>query len=211
MQQRAHIDGGANDVRAAGTGDALMSQLVYTAITTIGAGTLTASGILGGIINRTGPTADYIDTLPTVAQLIAAQPQLCIGDAFSFIIRNTVAFANTIAVGTGWTLGSNTAIAASLVREFLVKITATKPTIAFAATTTNASKIISALSDDAIKGLQPGMVLSGTGITAGTLIVAVNADNNTVTTDTNSTATGTIVALTANPTATIEGVRSSTL
>lgn len=211
MQTRARI--ALDNVTVLGQipGFAVMSQLQYEANVTIGDSTLTASSLLAGVVNRTGPTGAYNDTLPTVAQLIAACPMLSVGDSFTFLLRNTVAFANTIVAGTGWTLGTNTAIAASLVREFLVNITSTKPTVVVSATTANGTKVLSALSDRDVKALEPGMVISGTGITAGTKIVAVNPDNNTVTTDTNSTADGTVIAITANPTATLQGVLSSTL
>lgn len=211
MQNRARIDGGANDVRAAGPGDALMSQLRATALATVGAGSLTASMLASGLLERTGPTGNYIDTLPTVAQLCAAIPQLTAGDSFTFILRNTVAYSNTLAVGTGWTLGSNTAIAASLVREYLITMTATKPTVVITATTTNASATLTNVSDDSLLALEPGMVLAGTGITGGTTVLAVNLNNNSVVMSAAATADGTTIAVTADPTATITGVRSSTL
>lgn len=211
MQTRARIDNGANDVRAAGPGDSVMSQLRATTLTTVGAGSITAGMLASGLLVRTGPTGAYIDTLPTVAQLCAAIPQLTAGDSFTFILQNTVAYANTLAVGTGWTLGSNTAIAASLVREYLISMTATKPTTVITATTTNANATLTAVSDDNLRALEPGMVLSGTGITAGTTVLAVNLNNSSVVMSAVATATGTTIAITANPTATITGIRSSTL
>lgn len=211
MQVRGRVDYGANDVRAALPGEIQMSQLQYVANSTAGASTLTAASLLAGVINRTGPGGAYADTLPTVNQLVAACPQLSEGDSFTFILRNTVAFANTITTNTGWTLGSNTAIAASLVREFLVTMTAIKPTVVVSATTTNASAVLTNLSDDAVKALAPGMLVTGTGIPAATTLIAVNANSRTATMSAAATATGNNIAVTANPTATLEGVRSSTL
>jgi hypothetical protein len=211
MQNRARLDAGANDVKAQMPGMAVMSQLQYENNTTVGASTLTVSSILAGVINRSGAVGAYIDTLPTVAALIAACPQLSSGDSFTFLLRNTVAQALTLAVGTGWTLGSNTAVAASLVREYLVTINSTKAAKVFTATTTNASATLSNVSEADIVDLQPGMALTGTGIGASAKIIAVNANDNTVVVDVVSTATADNIAVTANPTATIEGVRSSTL
>lgn len=211
MQVRGRVDYGANDVRAALPGEVQMSQLQYTANTTVGDSTLTVASILSGIVNRSGPVGAYADTLPTVAQLLAACPQLSVGDSFTFLLRNTVAQANTITAGTGWTLGSNTAIAASLVREFLVTINSNKPVVIVSATTTNGNAVLTNLSDDAVKALQPGMLVTGTGISAATTLIAVNANSRTATMSANATASGDNIAVTANPTATLEGVRSSTL
>lgn len=211
MQVRGRVDYGANDVRAALPGEVQMSQLQYTANTTVGDSTLTVASILSGIVNRSGPVGAYADTLPTVAQLLAACPQLSVGDSFTFLIRNTVAQANTITAGTGWTLGSNTAIAASLVREFLVTINSNKPVVIVSATTTNGNAVLTNLSDDAVKALQPGMLVTGTGISAATTLIAVNANSRTATMSAVATATGDNIAVTANPTATLQGVRSSTL
>ena len=211
MQVRGRVDYGANDVRAALPGEIQMSQLQYVANSTVGDSTLTAASLLAGVINRTGPVGAYADTLPTVNQLVAACPQLSERDSFTFLFRNTVAQANTITAGTGWTLGSNTSIAASLVREFLVTMTAVKPTTVVSATTTNASAILTNLSDDAVKALAPGMLVTGTNIPASTTLIAVNANSRTATMSAAATGTGNNIAVTANPTATLEGVRSSTL
>lgn len=211
MQNRARLDNGANDVMAAGPGMAAMSQLNYEANDTVGDSTLTVSSILAGIINRSGPVGAYADTLPSVAALIAACPNLSVGDSFTFLLRNTVAQANTITAGTGWTLGSNTAIAASLVREFLVKIVSSKATAIVSATTTNASKVFSNVSQADLALLQPGMAVSGTGVGAAAVITVVNPNAGTFTVSVDSTATADNIAVTAVPTATLEGVRSSTL
>lgn len=211
MIARSRVTLGGNEVFSQGPGQSVMCQLQYEANTTVGASTLTVSSILAGIINRSGSVAGYIDTLPAVSSLIAAVPNLSPGDSFTFRIRNTVAFILTLAVGTGWTLGSNTAIAASLVREYLVTMVSTNPPSTFTATTTNASPILTNISAASLALLQPGMVLSGTGVAASQTIIAVNANARTVTMSANASATGDVIAITANPTATVEGVCSTTL
>ena len=41
-------------------------------VTTVGAGTITTAQALAGVITRTGPVGDFIDTLPATANLLAA-------------------------------------------------------------------------------------------------------------------------------------------
>lgn len=77
---------------------------VVTPITTVGAGTLTAAAIAGGVINRSGPTAAYTDTTDTAANIIAALPNAQLGQSWEATIVNTTGFAETIAGGTGVTL-----------------------------------------------------------------------------------------------------------
>lgn len=211
MQTRAMLATSSNDNQRQNSGMQTMDQLQYEANVTVGDSTLTASSLLAGVVNRTGPTGNYTDTLPTVAQLIAACPVLSVGDSFNFLLRNTVAFTNTIAVGTGWTLGSNTAMIASNVREYMVTIKAVKPTRVVAAASTNASPILTGLSDADVKNVEPGMVVAGTGMPASGTIIAVNVDNNTITLSGNATATASLVAVTCDPAATLEGVRTSAL
>jgi len=209
-QNRAQVDSGANQVRAQQPGDVVLSQLKSTALATVGAGTLTAAMVLGGIITRTGPVAGYADTFPAASDILAANPQLGVGDSWSLIFINTVAFANTVAAGTGIVLGSNVNIAASLVREYLFTVLAGGAQQIFAANTTNASATITGLSQSQAALLQPGMGVTGTGIAASSVIIGVNSTLGTVTLNNAATATGT-VAITFVPRIQVDGVRSSTL
>ncbi len=86
-------------------------SLVNTAISTAGAGTLTAAALLGGVITRTGPVAAYTDTTATAAQINTAQgADTPAGSASLVYIKNTVPFAETIAAGSGVTLTPTTPI-----------------------------------------------------------------------------------------------------
>lgn len=96
---------------------------VNTAITTVGAGTLTAAGIVGGVITRSGSTTAYTDTTATAAQIIAAATGEATNDSWVMTIKNTVAFAETLAAGTGITLSGQTIIPPNSVGTFLVTIT----------------------------------------------------------------------------------------
>lgn len=90
---------------------------------TVGATTLTAAQLLGGILYRTGPVAGYVDTTPTATQIIAAMDNPQIGDSFIFIHVNGVAFACTFTAGTGITLAGTVNNAASKVRMYLCTVT----------------------------------------------------------------------------------------
>ncbi len=93
---------------------------VNTAISTAGAGTLTAAGIVGGVITRTGPVAAYTDTTATALQIIAAIPGSADGEAWLLYIKNTVPFTSTLAAGTGVTLSGQGLIPANSVGVFLI-------------------------------------------------------------------------------------------
>ncbi len=95
-----------------------------TAVTTVGAATLTAAQIVGGVITRSGSVAAYTDTTDTATAIIAALVGAVIGQTFWLRIVNTVAFAQTLAGGTGVTLSGNTIIPPNSVGLFLVKYTA---------------------------------------------------------------------------------------
>jgi len=92
--------------RPAAAGDGPLLNIVDSALTTVGAGTLLASIIQTGLLLRTGPTAAYADTIDTGANLDAAMPNLAVGDTLDFWYSNNVAFACTITAAAGVTLGT---------------------------------------------------------------------------------------------------------
>lgn len=73
--------------------------------------TLTTAEISGGLIHQgTTLTSDVIYTLPTAALLVAEEPEMDVGDAYSFVVNNSQvgAFDVVIAVGVGITaIGAN--------------------------------------------------------------------------------------------------------
>lgn len=97
---------------------------VKTSISTAGAGVLTAAGMVGGYILRTGPSGAYTDTTDTATALVAAIPGCKVGTTFELTILNGVAYVCTVAAGTGVTLTGTTAIAASVWRNYLGTVTA---------------------------------------------------------------------------------------
>lgn len=84
---------------AALSGSGITQDIVNTAITTVGNGTLTAAGIAGGLITRTGPVAAYSDATDTAAAIVAAFPSFVSGATFFLTIKNATAFEQTITGG----------------------------------------------------------------------------------------------------------------
>lgn len=93
---------------------------IITSIATAGNGTLTAAGMVGGVINRTGPTAVYTDTTATAAQIYSQLGSVT--GSFYLIIRNTVPFTQTLTNGSGVTI-TGTVIPANSVATYLVSQT----------------------------------------------------------------------------------------
>lgn len=76
---------------------------VVTALSTAGAGTITAAGIVGGVTNRTGPTDDFIDTTDTGTAINAALLNSSVGQSWEWTYINTTNFTATLANGAGVT------------------------------------------------------------------------------------------------------------
>jgi hypothetical protein len=206
---RGRIDLGGNDVRAQGPGELMTSQRKQLVDATNGNATLTAQQITAGILRRTTAAANYADIFPSADSLLQACPQLDVGDSFGFILQNTVAFTNTPTGAEGAVLGNNTAIAASLVREYLITLLGDGIRQAFTATTTNASVTVTGVPAAYMAGLAVGQGVSGTGIQANSYITSINQATNSFTLSLAATATGT-PALTTFPRYSVEGVRAGT-
>lgn len=104
---------GINSPQSATTTTSLIAGLAasssttatITALTTVGAGTVTAAGIVGRTVLRSGPTAAFTDTTDTAAAIIAALPAgTPVGAAFTFTYINSVAQVCTFSSGSGVTL-----------------------------------------------------------------------------------------------------------
>ena len=88
-------------------------------LTTVGAGTLTAALLLGGLVLRSGPTAAFTDTTDTAALIQAAWTGGGQGSSFVCTYQNASAFAGTIAGGTGVTLSGNVVVPPNSWAKFL--------------------------------------------------------------------------------------------
>jgi hypothetical protein len=95
-----------------------------TALTTVGAGTITAAGIVGGMTLRTGSTSAFTDTTDTAANIIAALlGGPAVGTSWPYIyVNNTVALA-TLAAGSGVTLTGAVPVMPNSSSTFLVTYT----------------------------------------------------------------------------------------
>lgn len=192
-------------------------------LTTVGAGTILAAVLASGAVTRTGPTAGYTDTTDTATNIInALMPNVFIGSGavpggagssggiqpgtnFPFIFINTVAFAMTLAAGTGVTLGSNVNCAASSVKDYIVTITNGTPQQVFAATVDGSTAVITGMTQAQTNQLSVGMAVTGTGIAASSNIISIQPGVG-VTLNNNTTSAGTNVALTFSPTITINSI-----
>lgn len=210
-------DGGLQ--RQALPGDTVAQGEVIGALATVGAGVLTAVLLLSGIINRTGPVAGYIDTTDTAQNIINAMianyPYLAPNTGLSggaavpngttvrLKIINTVAFANTMAAGSGVTLVNGT-INASSVKEYLIQVTCGQPTQVFAVNQVTGTAVLTGMSQFQTSQLAVGMAASGTNIAASTIISIQPGVG--VTLSANTTATLSLNAVTFAPTVTMTGL-----
>lgn len=235
---RPQVRDGSGLVRDAYPGDIMVLGESPTAgaLTTIGAGTLTGALLATGIIIRSGPVGGYTDTTDTAANILTAlaansNADVVAGSSFRVLFINTVAQAMVLAAGTGVTLGTDgsgvTTIAASLWRDYLFTVLNASPPVALQCNTTNASKVVTFVLPSGMTAypqgpapnainITPGMIVGGTGITAGTKVLSVTAGQGGITgvgLDANATATSAAggVALTFNPNIKVDGLRSGTL
>lgn len=178
-----------------------------SALTTVGAGTLTAAILATNIITRTGPTAGYTDTTDSAANIIAAlagnnQGSLQTGDTFRLKYINTVAFAMTLAAGTGVTLGINPNVNASSVKEYLIRVTNPTPTATVVGNIDGTTAVITGLDLGETSLLSVGQLVTGTGIPAATTIIGI-VPGTSITLSANTTAAGNNIAITSSPTVSI--------
>jgi len=99
---------------------------IITTLSTVGAGTITAASIAGGIVSRTGSQSGspFTDTTDTAANIIVAQPNVKIGQAWEVTYQNTTNAVATLTGGTGVTVSGITAVNAGESVRYLVTYTA---------------------------------------------------------------------------------------
>lgn len=108
--------------RAARVGDGLLSHFARNVNASAGAQTISVPQILGGLAVFTGAAGGVTYTTDTAANILAALPDMDIGDTFSFILSNTAAQVATIAGGTGVTASGNLTVNATF-RIFVLEKT----------------------------------------------------------------------------------------
>ena len=98
-----------------------------TALNTVGAGTITAAGIIGGITARGGSQSNtaFTDTTATGAQLDAALIDPQVGQSWEWTYENTTNATATLQGGSGVTVSGITAVPGGTQARFLVTRTGT--------------------------------------------------------------------------------------
>lgn len=94
-------------IAALGAAGGVTVGVTNTNINTVGAGTLTAASLVGGLVSRTGAqTAAFTDTTDTAAAIVALFPEFVAGATFNFTVKNTTAWPETITAGAGVTMST---------------------------------------------------------------------------------------------------------
>jgi len=170
--------------------------LVNTNITTAGNGTLTAAGLVGGQITRTGPTAAFTDTTDTAAAIVSSLGGSFVsGATFLVALKNLTTWPMTVSAGTGITWSGVTVIPPYTVGYYFGTLggTSASPTVTFAHTSTVPAYMAGAVSNP--QGVALSTVGAGTitaaGIAAG---VTLRSGSTSAFTDTTDTADAIIAA-----------------
>lgn len=97
------------------------SRSTVTTVTTVGAATLTAASLVGGLILRDPAGAARNDVFSTAALIVAAMPGGVAGSSFEFTIKNTADADEllTLTAGVGITLSGGMTIPYNHSRRFL--------------------------------------------------------------------------------------------
>ena len=195
------------------------AEIINATLTTAGSGTITAAQLTSGILSRTGPSGGFTDTTDTATNIIAALianysyqqtpvTGISSGNAvqagLSFRLRyvNTVAFAMTLAAGTGVTIASGN-VNASSVKDYLVQVTNGTPAQTFAVTQTNGSAIITGMTPFQTSLLSVGQLVTGSGLSGNIISIQPGVG---VTLSANASSTLTLNAATFSPTVTMTGI-----
>lgn len=208
-----------NIARSLQKGDTQTDGSVINIVTGATGQTVTGAQLAGGIITRTGTLGGAAnDTFPSAADIIAAvssedkRPSNNTQWRLRYI---NVATGQTITVlaGTGVTLTGTMTIATATWREFLIELVATTAPFIGTGTTTNASASVQMSSDfvnHSTSGprIEPGMLVSGTGIQAGSTVLGITPEG-LLTLSLTASASGT-VALTFSPRVIITNIGGGT-
>jgi hypothetical protein len=163
-----------------------------TAVTTNVGTTFTTAQLLTGLLNRTGPTANFTDVTPTAAQFATALNPPSYPVSFYVNIKNATAFTETITAGTGITFSSNTVIPPNTFASYLV-VLASATAASFNHLDSGNINDLLLPSITALATVGAGTI-TGTGIAAG-ITSRTGSQTNTAFTDTTDTAANIIAAM----------------
>lgn len=171
-----------------------LAPIVSTSITTVGNGILTAAGLVGGQIVRTGPVANYTDTTDTAVNIIAALPTYVLGGTFLIRIKNATAFTQTIVAGTGVTLPLTVIVPAFSVANYYATInTATTITLTHMSTAAiSIGTVLTARATTTINTVGAGSISAANFV--GGITIRSGSQSASAFTDTTDTASNIIAA-----------------
>jgi len=117
--------------RKARPGDGWMAFPKVTGQSTDSNQVISLASILGGIYKRTGTNTSRTDTTDTAVNILAAMPDMDIGNSYMFMVCNqTATNPLVIAGGTGVTASGNLTVVALTTKWFmLTKTSATTMTL----------------------------------------------------------------------------------
>ncbi len=103
------------------------TQQAITALSTVGAGVITPTGLIGGITTRTGSQSNtaFTDTTDTAANIVAADAGLFVGRSWVYEYQNTTDANATLAGGTGVTVSGITVVPGKTSAFYLITYSAT--------------------------------------------------------------------------------------
>ena len=200
------------------SGDVVGGTEILSSQTTAGSGTLTAALLTSGIINRTGPGAGYTDTTDTAQNIINAlvagynynanaglSTGVAVQSGTTFRLRyiNTVAFAMTLAAGSGVTITANGNVNVSSVKDYLLTVVNGTPTQIYAVNQVNASAVITGMTQAQTAALSVGMVVTGTSLSGSIISIQQGVG---VTLSANASATLNLNTATFSPAVSIVGL-----
>lgn len=127
--KRASVnDQGLN--RKARAGDGALMHMQRTNQTTNADSVIAVAAILGGIYSRSGTNTNRTDTTDTAANILAAMPEMDIGDTYMFMVSNATANPLVIAGGANVTASGNLTVPTLTSKWFLLtKTSATAMTL----------------------------------------------------------------------------------
>jgi len=116
--------------RKARTGDGALMHMSRTNQTTDADSVISVAAILGGLYSRSGTNTNRTDTTDTAANILAAMPEMDIGDTYMFMVSNATANPLVIAGGASVTASGNLTVPTLVSKWFmLTKTSATAMTL----------------------------------------------------------------------------------
>lgn len=106
--------------RVSRVGDGILANPSVTAIAADSNQTITAAAILGGVVTHATHTASRTDTTDTAVNILAAMPDMDIGDTYVFKVASLAAFTIIVAGGSGVTASGNLTVAANGAKDFIL-------------------------------------------------------------------------------------------